>query len=309
MTDSPYIFNKNQLGIFRDICLGINSVNEIMRSSGQSNKTVYRITESLTKAGLISRPEGRGTRFSPSTDLHAAALKKYLLSKEHPVDAITGSKLHIMMSICQTPKDIERIAMETGLKRESVRVLTWDLRNYGVLAQDGPLIKISPTDMSMTQFLQDFSKGVNLRLMEERTKVGIMLWSGGLEFIFSTASLEDSSRVRKTGISAMSEYGLQFIADSDYYYYSNWNLELKPEDIAIHNLLANPNSSRIISYSILLLRMNGFDKDYLLEESRYAGIEGLVKEIVDMIEGRPTMNRFMPSLTDMKDLSIQYGVN
>jgi hypothetical protein len=309
MINSHYTLTRNQLEVFREICLGKETVSEILRSSSQSSKTVYRITEALLEFGIITRSEGRGARFSPSDGIHSAALKRYLLSKEHPIDAIVGSKLLLLLSISQMPKSMERIAKETGLMRDTVRVLAWSLRNLGIVAQEGSKIAISETDLFMKQFLQDFSKGVNLSIMQGRTKVGILIWSGGLEFIFSTPSLDNSTRIRMTGISAMAMYGIQFISETNYYYYSNWNADLKPEDIAIHNLLTDRFNSRVIGYSILLIKKTGFDADYLLEESRYAGIDRLVKDIMNFVNGRPVKNRYMPSIADMEDLMVQYGVN
>lgn len=306
MISSHYTLTRNQLEVFREICLGKETVGEIAGSSSQSSKTVYRITEALSEFGIIARSEGRGARFSPSAGIHSAALKRYLLSKERPVDAIVGSKLLLLLSISQMPKSMERIAKETGLKRDTVRVLTWSLRNFGIVAQQGSKIAISETDLFMKQFLQDFSKGVNLSIMQGRTKVGILIWSGGLEFIFSTPSLDNSTRIRKTGISAMAKYGIQLISETNYYYYSNWNIDLRPEDIAIHNLLTDRFNSRIISYSILLIKKTGFDSAYLLEESRYAGVDGLVRDIINLVNGRPVNNRYMPSIADMKDLMVQY---
>jgi hypothetical protein len=121
--------------------------------------------------------------------------------------------------------------------------------------------------------------------------------------------LEDSNGIRKTGISAMANYGIPFVSETVYYHYSNWNSELKPENIAIHNLLSNPFSSRVVSYSILLLKKTGFDKVYLLEQSRYTGIENLVKDMISILSGRVAKNRFMPNLADLEDLYVQYGVS
>ncbi len=309
MANSPYVFTSSQLEVFREICLGRKTVREIAQFSDQSIKTVYRITEILRNSGILTASGSHGAHFTPSTDLRSAALKRYLLSEKHPVDAITGSKLLLLLSISQMPKSIDRISKETCLKYDTVRVLAWALKNYGVVTQTRDEIVISPTAASITQFLQDFSKGMNLRIMEQRTKVGILTWSGGLECIFSTRALDDSSNVKKTGISAMGSYGLRFITENDYYYYSNWNSDLRPEDIAIHNILTNPFSSTVIGYSILFLKRTGFDSDYLLEVSRDAGIEELVKDMTRAMAGEVVKNKFIPTPDDMRDLSAQYGVS
>jgi hypothetical protein len=163
--------------------------------------------------------------------------------------------------------------------------------------------------MSLTQFLQDFSKGVNLRIVEQSTRVGIITWSGGLECIYWTRVLDDSSNVKRTGISAMGSYGQRFITENDYYYYSNWNSDLRPDDIAIHNILTNPFSSRVISYPMLFLKRTGFDSNYLLEVSRDAGIEELVNDMTRAMAGDVVKNKFIPTPEDMSDLSAQCGMS
>lgn len=304
----PFTFTKNQLEIFRAICQGNLSVNDIVMSTNPSSKTVYRIVEALNNEKVISSHGDRGVQFIPSADLHATALKRYVMSNEHPLEAIVGSKLLVLLSISYIPKNIKRIAKETKLKEDTVRVLVWSLRNYGMVTQEKSKIAISPTDVFMTQFLQDFSRGLNIKIMEEKTKVGIMLWSGGLECIFSASSLDNSKGAQKTGISAMANYGLQFLSETNYYYYSFWHPDLRIEDIAIHNLLINQHSTRGISYSTLLLKKIGFDSKYLLKEARCVGINKLVKEIIDFMSGRNATNPFLPSRIDIADLYRQYGV-
>jgi hypothetical protein len=284
------------------------SVPDIVSYTEYSNKTVYRITETLNENGFSRSHSGRGVRFVPSTDLHAAALKKYVLSNEHPLDAITGSKLLVLLSITYVPKSIDRIAKETKLKEDTVRVIVWGLRNYGIVTKIGSKIMISPTDVFMSQFLQDYSKGMNLKTMDDKTKSGIMLWNGGLEFIFSASSLDDPAGINRTGISAMAEYGLQFVSETNYYHYSYWHPEMKAEDVAIHNMLINQYNSRGSGYSILLLKKNGFDPRYLLEGARYVGIDRIVKEIIGIISGKDATNPFLPNRDDMEGLYQQYGV-
>lgn len=303
-----FTFTKNELEIFRAVCLENKSVSDIVESTAPSSKTVYRLVETIEKDGLVRKQGERGARFAPSTDLHAVALKKYVLSDGRPLDAIVGSRLLVLLSISNFPKGIKRIAKETKLKQETVRVLIWSLRTYGIVMQEGSKIKISPTDTFMIQFLQDFSRGANLKIMEEKTKVGAMLWSDGLEFIFSAPSLSDPVGVKKTGITAMAEYGLDFISETNYYYYAYWHPDLKVEDVAIHNLLIGPNSVRNISYSILLLKKTGYDRRYLTKEARCVGINKLVREVLDIAEGKEVANPFLPSKMDMESLYAQYGV-
>ena len=303
-----YTFTKNQLEILREIFLRRSSVSEIVGSSGKSSKTVYRNTRTLLDRRIITASEGRGAYFTASSALHVSALKRFLLSKERPIDALVGSKLLVLLSIAYVRKSVDRIAKETGLKRDTVRVLAWQLKNHGIVVQENALIGLSASDIFMKDFLQDFSRGVNLDIMSEISKTGVLVWSGGLEFIFSSSVPVKNSKVKKTGTSAMADYGVQFISEKNYYHYSDWEQVLRPEDIAIHNLLTDRFNPRVISYSMLLLKKTGFDVDYMLEESRYAQVDGLVNDIIGLIAGNEVTNQFLPDPEDFEDLMAQYGV-
>jgi hypothetical protein len=65
----------------------------------------------------------------------------------------------------------------------------------------------------------------------------------------------------------------------------------------------------VISYSMLFLKRTGFDSDYLLEVSRDAGIEELVKDMTRAMGGEVVKNKFLPTPEDTRDLSAQYGVS
>ena len=257
---------------------------------------------------MLKAREEWGAHFSPSSNLHAVVLKKYVLSDKHPIDAIVGSRLLVLLSILNVPKGINQIAKETRLKQETVRVLLWSLRNYGIVLQQGSKVRISPTDTFMIEFLRDFSKGVNIKKMEDMAKSGAMLWSDGLDFIFSAQALTNPNRVSRTGITAMTDYGLDFTSDTNYYYFAYWGPDLQAEDIAIHNVLINPNSPRSISYSILLLKKMGYSSRYLYKEAKNAGIQKLMREITEILAGKDVADPLLPSKQDMESLYAQYGV-
>lgn len=135
-----------------------------------------------------------------------------------------------------------------------------------------------------------------------------MLWSGGLESIFSAPSLNDTSGVQATGVSAMGRYGVDLITRTNYYYCAYWEPELKVEDIALHTLLVDAHDVRGIIYSILVLKKAGFDRERFMGEARRVGIEELAKEVVSFIVGKEVTYTFLPSRSDMEEYYAQYEV-
>ncbi len=304
-----FTLTKNEIMLFTALCQESRPISELAISASLSLRTAYRLSGTLERYGLVHRRGERGARLEPGTTLQAVALKRFVLSEERPVEAIVGSKLLVLLSISSVPKTIAQVSRETNLKLETVRVLAWGLKGLGIVQQERNTLRISPTDTIMTQFLQDYSRGVNLTVMEEKTKVGVMLWSKGLEFIFKAPSLEDPEEVRRTGTKAMSEYGLDFISETNCYHFTYWHPCLRVEDIALHNLLIGPQDVRGISYSIMLLRKAGFDRQYLKEEARRVGMVKLVNEVVDTAEGKEVDRPFLPRREDMESLYVQYGVS
>ena len=304
-----YKFTANELKVFKSVCLGNESIGDINKSANVSINTIYRSLESLRKKKTISNDYRRERSISISSHSHATALKDYIMLSEFPLDAFVGSKFLILLSISSFPKDIRRISKETRLKGESVRTLVWRLKRYGMIDQKGKsMISVSPSNVHLMRFLQDFSKGSCNAILEERAKSGIMLWNEGLQFIFSAKTLNNRVDVRRTGITAMSDYGLQFISDTDYYHYAYWHPFLRSEDVAIHNLLTNPTSVRTVSYSLLLLRKTGFDPSYFVREAKYVGISKLARGIRNYLIHKEVHLGSLPDERDLEALFSQYGV-
>jgi len=304
-----FTLSNNELLIFQSLCYKHQSVDELVTASGLSSKTVYRLTSSLTSKGLIVRLT-RGKGFLPAASLHGVALRNYAISNQHSLDAISGSRLLILLSLIQSPKGMNRIALETRLRQETVRTLSWRLRRIGVVSHaiNGAL-QVSPTDTAIVRFLTDFSKGASIHIMQKKSKEAAMIWSGGLELIFSADAVDDHEGVERTAPSAMCDFGVPLLsAGRDYYYHAHWNPKLRPEDVALHSILIDPGSTRAAAYSILLLKKAGFDQAYLMEEAKRLGMGDVAKDMVRLLSGRGGVGPRMPTMSDLEDLYRLYGV-
>lgn len=305
-----YVMKKNELNMFRAICNGHMSMADLKGATGVSSISAYRIAQSLaSKRLIVVRRDGKRSVISPSSHGHSKALAAYLEGNRRPVEPLVGSRLLVMLSVSNYPKDLGRIAKEVRLSSESVRRLAWVLKGYGAVNQERQMVSIPESDVSLVRFLKDFSKGACSAFLEDMTSTGSVLWSEGLEFIFAARGLDNAPYARETGITAMSRRGLEFMSDTRYYHYAYWRPRLRPEDIALHNILVDPYSARSMAYSLLFLMKEGYDQRYLLKQGAAVGIGELARQMMVYLDGEAVAGAHFPDRADLDQLRAQYGVD
>jgi hypothetical protein len=214
----------------------------------------------------------------------------------------------VLLSVSSVQKSLDRVAEEVMLTRESVRRIVWALKGFGTVRQDRRMISIPQQDIALERFLQDFSKGASEAWLESLTPAGTVLWNEGLEFLFTSRAPVSSRGVSETGITAMSKRGLQFISDTRYYHCAYWRPKLRKEDIAMHQILIDPNSTRNISYGLLFLMKEGCNPSYLAMLGDAIGASVLARQIAEYLKSEVVENPRFPSQSDMAQLRAQYGV-
>jgi hypothetical protein len=304
-----YTFNKNELRTFREICLGSSTVEEVVRSTHLPQPTVYRILASLERKRVV-RPRKGGYRepVLMSHYAHSEALRDYLLTACHPLESIADSKLLVLLSISSTPKTLKRISTETRLTVGTTEKYVRALDSVGMTYRKDLGVSMSPSDARTIAFLERFSRGADDSVISDLTDRGVILWNEGLQFIFSTPEGRTIQGAIPTAITAMARFGLDFMPTQSYYHYAYWRPSLRVEDIALHNILVDPFSTRNTSYSLLLLRKTGFAATYLLEEGRNLGMETKASDIARYLRGKGVQDKFFPTRAELNELCRQYHV-
>ena len=304
-----YELTKSELVVFRSVCDGLGSMADLRAASGLSALSVYRTAQSLSSKKLVTvQREGRRLVLSAGPHGHSKALASYLEGGRRPIEPLIGSRLLVLLSISSNPKDLGRVAKETKLAAETVRRLAWALKGFGAVSQERRTISIPRSDVVLARFLRDFSKGACAAVLEDKAATGTVLWSEGLEFVFTARRLDDAAGVQETGITAMSRRGLQFISDAKYYHFGYWRARLRPEDIALHNLLVNPNSTRSIAYSLLFLTKERYNPKYLLQQGESVGAGEIAGQVVRYLNGEAVDSTHFPGRDELKEMGSQYGV-
>jgi len=304
-----YVFRKNELRVFKAICHGAKSTADVEKSTGMSTISVYRTVQSLSSKKLIEAGRtGKRLRLSRSPHGHSKALAAYLEGKGRPIEPLIGSRLLVLLSVSGNRKDLDRIAQETWLTSESARRVVWELKGLGMVTQEGRSVSIPRSDTALVHFLRDFSKGACEAVLESVAASGTVLWSEGLQFVFSARRFDDTKGVNETGMTAMSKHGIPAISDTRHYHYAYWRPRLRTEDIALHNILIDPRNSRGVSHSLLFLIKQGHDPVYLMEQGEAVGAGALSERIARYLGGETVDDARFPSRSGMTRLCAQYGI-
>lgn len=304
-----YTLRKNELRAFKSVCRGAKTSDQLERATGMSRISTYRTIQSLSSKKLLAVDrEGKHLRLRPDPRGHSKALAAYLDGKDRPIAPLIGSRLLVLLSVSNRPKTLERIAKETWLGRESVRRVVWELKGFGAAVHEDGYVFIPQTDTALVRFLGDFSKGACEAVLESLSSTGTVLWSEGLQFVFSARRFEDTKGVSETGMTAMAKRGLPATSDKKHYHYAYWRPRLRTEDIALHNVLIDPCSTKGVSHSLLFLAKEGYNPEYLNEQGAAMGAGELVDKIVTYLGGEPVNDARFPSRSGMTRLFSQYGV-
>lgn len=304
-----FTLRKNELWTFKSICRGDETVPAIAKASGASTISTYRAVQSLSSKHLVKgERQGKRIRLTRSAYGHSMALAAFLEGKGRSIEPLIGSRLPVLLSVSSNPKGLDRVAHETWLSRESARRVIWELRGLGVAEQDRRRVGIPATDTALTRFLRDFSKGACEATLESLAPSGNVLWSEGLQFVFSASRFESTKGVSETGMTAMAKRGLAPTSYKKYYHYAYWRPRLRVEDIALHNILIDPCNPRGVSHSLMFLIKEGFDRERLTAEGGTVGEGTLAELMARYLEGNPVDDPRFPSRSGMTRLCTQYHV-
>ena len=124
--------------------------------------------------------------------------------------------------------------------------------------------------------------------------------------MFSVSIDEDVDVGNITGPVAMKRYDILLFSNLIDRYWSYWKRELRLEDHALFNILIDRTRARI-SYSLLLLNSNDYDKKYLLQEARQLGLETIISDMIKYLMGKEVMRAEFPSRQEFEQLRRDYG--
>jgi hypothetical protein len=199
---------------------------------------------------------------------------------------LTGSKMEILSHITDNPLKRKEIEKLSGLAPKTVKVALKRLREFGVVLLEGRFMYVLNERFGLLrEFIEEFRRYHNQRLAEGFSTDSVIIWQRGREFLIKTGSSKEHKGFFLTGISAFHRYGISlFLPDYNYYFYSPYKTKLSAEDILLHTIRSDLNSTRTILSALLLWRKNyRMDVKYLLREAEKYEISNVVKALMDYL--------------------------
>lgn len=271
-----------------------------------SRRAASNIVHTLREKGIIDYSGARNSIARLSGRPHADALRWFILEGTRPIEILVGGKLLVLLSIYRHPKTTERISLETGLKTSSVERFLRELSRYGLIMTEKRRYRLPPSD-PMHPVLTSYAKGSCQTMMEGIAPGGVLIWHGGLEFIFSAEALSDHRCAHLTGLSAMGNYGLKFLTPRCEYRYDRWCGAPSAVTTALDILLAKPDRKENIRYVLLLLSKERVDLSAFEAEGRNYGLDREAEAISEFLSGRVVEEDWFSHGEDISQLFELYG--
>ncbi|RLE40046.1 hypothetical protein DRZ77_03130 [Candidatus Woesearchaeota archaeon] len=307
------ILKTSELMILRQVFEGYTTVKDISKTSKLSQSRVSVLVNELQYKEFLNIKRIRRKKIVEFYfSKHAENIRR-LFSSNIPVEKIlAGGKLDILFSIHKNFKNINEIREETCLEKETIRKYLRELSYLGVVEKKDKRYKLAYHPL-LYEFLSDYSSYANKRIVREYDESAIILWEEGRRFIFKTENrLKIDRYIKPTAFTAMSKYKIDIISKYYYYYYSPCAGELRVEDIALHSIVVDKESSRNLIYAMLLLKKAGFDEEYLIKASSIYGAKTIAKNMIEYLRTGKTVERIygrrFPNIKEFKEIASEYGV-
>ena len=302
--------SKSEIAVFRAVARGCNYINEIAKESGLSISRTSQLISTLTEKGfLFKKRKGISKEINLSDTKISDYLRRLVFSPIDIDNIIVSSKINILFSILSTEKKLDRISRETNLSKETLRKYTRMLRKLGIVYSKNKKIGLSSSLPLLLDFLKEYASYINRRIVSNISPNGTVIWEQSSEFIFRIPGKEEVKKGLVTAITALSHHGIDIISDNKYYYHAPWIKKLRPEDIALHVILLDSSSIRMLSYAMLFLRrIDEYDDKYLISKGKEYKIDMLVKDMLKYLRGKEIEKPPFPSRVEFDTLCVQYGV-
>ena len=304
---SDYALSPKEIATMRRLAQGSYSIGELATAMRLSAGSTSRVISGLLRKGLASkRRKGLRSIVELSTNTHARDLSDLVLAYA----AIPWESILSYSSLPALSRDLVGVEFPGNLSQSTEWRVERNLGLYGL----PPVKQSSALRLKLEQFITDYVQFSRRQLADKLLPRGhVILWSRGFSFIAKTrrGDVSESPYLRKTALSVFPDYGIRFITDSEYFFYSPVQQTLTLEDTAIHTIFMDPSSRTNIGYATLFLlkEERKVNLESLLQKGKALDVESVVKDVILLIKTHKTSERHsMPSWEEIQELAQLYEV-
>ncbi len=304
---SDYALSPKEITAMRRLAQGSYSIGELATAMRLSAGSTSRVISGLSRKGLASkRRKGMRSIVELSNNTHARDLSDLVLAYA----AVPWESILSYSGLPTLSRDLVGVEFPTSLSQSTEWRVERNLGLYGL----PPVKQSSALCLKLGQFITDYVQFSRRQLADKLLPRGhVILWSKGFSFIAKTrhGEVNESPYLKKTAFSAFPEYGIRFITDSEYFFYSPVRQTLTLEDTAIHTILIDPSSRTNIGYATLLLlkEERNVNLERLLQKGKALDVEAVVKDVILLIKThKAPEGHSMPGWEEIRELAQLYEV-
>ncbi len=317
---SDYAFSKQEIKILRIVASGSHSLSKIRMHVAIKPNLLSHYLKKLQNKGILeictqNFPSGNGVSgyrksayFQDSN--HALVLKDLLTKEEHVKweNILSGIGIEILFQILNNEAaPFENISSASAWRYKR------NLTATGILEYEGENLHFNPRFSLLASFLEEYQRFIIRRLVGSISELAIILWQKDFECLIQVPKTVQVNQAgfMITATSCFADYGISLLSDYNTYFYSNRKKQLQIEDIILHTLLIDKNSTRYITYCLLLLEKNYkvINQEYLIKQATRLG---LIEQINTMLQFLKTKGAYtgmhLPTWSEFTDKMQDYGI-
>jgi len=267
---------------------GERHVGDVAQALGSVYPVASRVVASLAGKGFVNLSRtGRSKSVSLSDTKHAQHFKRLLaefghMNLEH---VLSDSSLEVLSHILDGPLGRKELTERSSLSDKTVKVALRKLRAVGVIVSKGRFrYALSERFRLLGEFITEFTAYLNQKAAERFAADSVILWQREREFIIRTEAEKSERNFFPTATPVFHQYGIELLLPRHrYYFHSPYRSTLRVEDIILHTLALDRDSTRNILSVLLLWEKNKqwLSVEYLSEEAEKYEL----RDVIERLEG------------------------
>lgn len=306
--DPEYAFSKAELQILRELTKGKQSLPDIKKALSLKSALLSYNLKKLQKKGLIQTTEQGNRKYVCFSETKHASLLRDLLISHDFVDwenILPGKTIDILLQTL-TSKDGNLSIFSSATLWRYLK----ELKARGIITETQKQYQINRRFIGLINFLNEYEKYFANKISKALSENSVILWQRNMEFLVRAPKTVEppSEDFHKTATSMFAQYDLPLFSEYDIYFYSTNKKSIKLEDVILHTLLIEPDSSRYATYALLLLKKteSQIDRAYLLQEAEKFELKKQILSMFSFLETHirpkgqvlPTWDEFIVKAND-----------
>jgi hypothetical protein len=285
-------FSKTELKVLEQVALGKRQVLEVAQALKKDKSQIYRIIKALEIKGFLSL---NNSEIRPSKATHIQLLLQQLSRQSSFIEDISGCGLKLYLYIQETPRTIEEITKNTGIKSSTFFFKLKSARRKSLIKKiENKYVFNSKFWSGLNEFFIELKKYEES--FDKRIPPGSVIYhKTDKEIVFSTKA---ECNATLTGLSVYSNKGIKIFTIDNNYYLPKRRLTRK--DILMHSLYRCEKDKNIQNMILLALFYIKYKKEF----------SKIHHEILDNINKVLQGNKVegYPSLSEIKDRAEVYDI-